>query len=398
MRDIQNSEVSRTSKDEQAFYRQIFLLAGLVAFLRGAMIVALSVRTQLMWSDVLGGHDGVEYLAIANSVIKGSFRELPVDVWRHDVGWPLVISVLGFVMPTPLAALVWILFFSAVTVSLVAHFARQHFGSTNEEALRLGATVALGYPAAVYYSCFALSEPLVLCTVVAAFYVAGLRRWGAAGFLAGAAASGRASAIFLLPALALACVLQQGRFQDKGRQCAWLVSTALIPFLGITLWRQTAVGVQPLSLHQPHFSFPFAAFQDFLTRGWVRGIYLLVCTIAACFGAVKMLFESVRRHNDPLLHAAASFTLMFLLFHVCLESLTYYGSRLLLADYFDRYLVAIWPFIVFATRRWWKWPFIALCFSLSVVATLYWGENYFRQVREKGAPMLEHLARPETKR
>lgn len=397
--DIQHSEgTTEESKREDLFHRQLFSLAVLAAVVRGALIVLLGFGTHLSWSDVLAGHDGVEYLSLARSIVNGGLRELPLDVWRHDVGWPLLISALGYFLPVPLAALVWILLFWAITVPLVAVLAQQHFGSSREEAIRLGAAIVFAYPAGLYYSCFALSEPFVLCAVLAAFASAGARRWGLAGLLAGLAAAGRASTIFVLPALLLAAALQQGRPRDKARDAILFLGTALVPLLSVMLWRHAVVGAHPLSLHQPHFSMPFAAFQDLFSRSLARGIYLLACVVVACVGAGKLLLLSMRRYANPVMRPAALFVGAFLLFHLSLESLAYYGKRLLLADYFDRYLVVIWPFIVIATRRWWRWPMIGLCLFLGVMFTWYWGGNYFRQVREQGAPMLEHLARPPSRK
>lgn len=369
----------------------LVVVAAGAALVRLGLFLGLSAAAHISWTSVLEGHDGVEYLHVARAVANGSVAAVPHDVLRHDLGWPLLLAVFAPLLPVPFGALIFDLLFAVLTVFLMGSLARREFQLAPHEATRVAAATVLAYPAGLYYSCFALAEPLMLVAVLGAFFFAFRDRWVIAGFCAGIAAVTRAPGIFIVPALLAVGLMQSEHRASRLRNSAALLLSSSFVVVAMLAWRHWTFQAQAFTLHRPQFGLPFATFQGLFERGIARGIYLLACVCLAIYGTSKMVMLAWRRGAPLALRAAAIYSSLYLLFHLCLQSLVYYGQRIWLADYFDRYLLGIWPCVVLATWRWWRLRLILLMLVVGVALSLHWGTNYFQAVRERGAPLLEDL-------
>lgn len=370
-------------------------LVGVLVFsmlVRVGLIFWLAYTAGVSWRDVLAGHDGVEYLAMAEHFAKGTVAEIPVEARRHDLGWPLLLAFFSRIMPLPFASLTLQLVLTAAVAGLTSLLAMQVFSISPTQSLLPAAAAVLAYPASIYYSCFALSEPFFVTLILSAFLLAHFRRFFLAALLAGLCATVRSPAVLLLPPLAWSCWKTSVELPLRTRLtlCAGVVGFALVPVFTVWAVSHFVWGTYSASLHSPRFSWPFAGFQGLSQRGSARALYVGLCVVIVCFGVLKLALLS-RKRPSLSVQALAFFAVLFLVFHLCLESLVYYGQRIYLADYVDRYFLPLWPLVVLATHRWWRTWVVALSFVAALALSVYWGKNYFAQVKAHGAPMLEHL-------
>ncbi|MGB9692447.1 MAG: hypothetical protein ACPL7D_09790, partial [Candidatus Sumerlaeaceae bacterium] len=367
-------------------------VTGTAMLVRVALVFLLAMVAGISWKNVLAGHDGVEYLTMAEHLAKGTPTSIPLEARRHDLGWPLLLAFAARFLSLPLAALVLQLALTAAIVIQTSLLAVALLGVSPQDSLRLAAAAVLAYPAALYYSAFALSEPFFVTLILASLLLAHHGRYVWAGFVAGMAATVRSPAILLLPPLTWLCWTTTACLPPRRRivACVGHLACALLPVMAILLASYLLWGTHATSLHSPRFSWPLAGFRELFARGFFRGLYVATCLAVTGLAVIKFSGQSLKQPM-PTLRAITFFSALFLAFHLCLESLVYYGHRIYLVDYFDRYLLPLWPFVVLATPRWWRWWFVSVMLAVSIFMSVYWGKNYFAAVKTHGAPMLEHL-------
>lgn len=374
-------------------------IAGLIALAIGIRIASqltIAVWTHLPWAIIVAGHDAAEYLAMSQAFARLEFHNLPGEVWRHDVGWPLLLAPLVGFVSAPVAAAIVSFIALGASIVLVVRLARRTFAAPSEKTWAVGAAYAVAYPATVYYGCFALSEPLfVLCILVAAVGVAE-QRWWLWGPAVGLAACVRSTGLLLLPAAVIALLASPCR--SWAQRAVWrdiilgtvisLLLPSSIAAMSTALW-----GTLPLTEHQPLFGWPFAGFSRVMERGSVRGIYLALCVALVAFATGKLALQAYRVRTIPYVFAAV-FCTAFVTFHLVLRSLVYYGQRIETGDYFDRYMLGVWPFVVLALKSWWRPRVVTGLGVLAFALTVSWGKNYFRAAERYGAPLLEIPSTP----
>lgn len=374
----------------RVYITRLSAVVGFVILVRLVLVWTIALFAHISPADVVSGHDGAEYLAMARAFSTGEPSSIPAEVRRHDVGFALLLSLLLRFMPDWVAALVLSSLALGASVILLSEMCRRHLGCSSNEALRVAFAWGVAYPASVYFGVFALSEPLFVSFILVATFALLERRWLISALACAAAFAVRSTGIFLV----FACLAGIWNGNDDRRERMRLCLSFLFVAGGLILvflaWNTSILGLIPSQHHQPQFGLPFASFRELAQRGVGREIYIALCVAFFIFALFKLVREW-RASVNPFVVVAVVFCGTFLAFHLILESLVYYGKRIYTAEYLDRYLVALWPFAAVSVRRWWRWPIIIGALLISLVLSLYWGVHYFEDVRRHGAPLLEHL-------
>jgi hypothetical protein len=299
---------------------------------------------------------------------------VPPDARRHDAGWPLLLSGFSWTGKLEISAFCLVLACLLAVVVVGAEMLIAHGGLRARDALLWAAAFLVIYPSQVYYSCFALNEPLFTFLLIGATSAWLIGRPKAAYFLVALAALVRGPGLLLGVAF-LADDLIRGGFSWKKLPRA---SIAVLPYLGWALithfeWKETA-----LSVHRPRFGLPLSGFHDLGQLGVVRVVYVLGSVLVFAASAVLLLREAHRaRWASPLLNVSALFVSAFVLFHLCLKQLHYIDRDVFTFNYQDRYYVPLLPFALYAWRGVLnRWTIAAGCVA-SVLLAGYWGHNYF---------------------
>jgi hypothetical protein len=390
--DIDGHEAGTPDLLTARYWWRLAGVAGGAALLRVVLIGVLSWSTHFAWQDVVAGHDGVEYLVSARCFAAAAPQAIPPEVRRHDLGWPLVLGIASRLLPAPVAAVGLMLLAVIAATVLVALLARHCCGATACDSLAIAAAFALANPASLYYSCFALSEPLFVLLLLGTVWLAARRRWVASALLCGIAVLVRSTGVLMFPPLLYAFLMSTrgAGLGERLRQLGLVIAAFAVPLLAGLALAYGLWGTYGALLHGPRFSWPLAGFRDLARRGLFRAGYLVACLAVFLFATARLVVAA-RRQPSPLLQMVAAFCVIFVAFHLCLESLVYYGQRIYLADYFDRYMLAAWPFAAIALRRWWRPWIVAAATAAAFILALYWGTHYLHDVRAHGAPMLEYL-------
>ena len=348
--------------------------------LRLGLLACFHVDSGRSFAQIVAAHDGAEYVAYAKALATGDLPSVPVEARRHDAGWPLLMSAFSWTGKPGITALVLLLACLLVSVLVGSEILIAHGGLGPRDALVWAGAFLVIYPSQVYYSCFALNEPLFTCLLLGAI----------AGWL-----MGRPKGAYLLVALA-SLVRGPGLLlglaflaDDLIRGFSWRklprATIAVLPYMAWSLithleWQETA-----FSVHRPRLGLPLSGFRDLGQIGAMRVVYVMGSVLLFTASAVVLLREAHRsRWANPLLNVFAMFVAAFLLFHLCLKQLHYIDCDVFTFNYQDRYYVPLLPFALFAWRKSLDWRVVAIGGIASVALSCYWGHNYFVELAQIG--------------
>ena len=313
------------------------------------------------------------------AIARGMPSEIPPDARRHDLGWPLALAALAWAVPAHVAALGLIWGALAGSIVLSGLLARRFAGATDRDAARVATGVAILYPTALYYHSFALGESLFVFLLLAGTWLFLSGRQTRGYLVAGLAAMIRTPGLALPLAFAVAELTTEPRPCLRG--CIARLAAALAPAALVHIGAHTLIGVTPTQYHQPRFGLPFSGFRGLGALGAARVTYVLAAVGSFCAGTAWIVYIAARmRPLQRFAAVSALFCAVFLVFHLCLQSLLYQGHRVFTFNYFDRYLLALLPFVLIAARRLLVPWVLAAGLTASLVLSAYWGHNYFRTV------------------
>lgn len=396
------------------FLRSITPLLWSVLGLRLALFFGGVLALGLAPETIARGHDGYDYVVMAQKVAAKSIETIPEHFRRHDIGYPLLISSLTL-FPTPAFAAVIMGWLLVVALAIMIYQLCLAMKLTSAQGILLAAAATVTYPTQLYYGMFALSESAFTILLLAALntWIVGaqgglghmtgpagwiIRRWGwrvPVYFLVGLAGMLRAPGLLLGIAMMLVD-LRSGIAVPK------ILSAAVAPlpwfgtlFITHAKWGKTAAGY-----HTPTFGLPFSGFGGISEVSTVRAVY--VCAAVAFFVVSAILLTRQLRTAPPqqsspqdpapkqqnfiareFLRVAVVFAWLFLAFHLCLKSLFYEGRTIATFNYQDRYLLPLLPVAVFAWRgllrpRPAAIAAIALLAATSLALSAWWLVNYTR--------------------
>lgn len=325
---------------------------------------------------VLAGHDGVEYLRFAAAIVAGDLGLVPLESRRCSPGWPLVVASLGWLLPIWASAAIWIL---ATTALAPVLFGRLLVAMGFESAVTVRGAVALAlvYPALAYYGAFALVDSLLVFVVVASLLFLARGWLLAAAVMAGYAALIRTPCVFLVVGIATAGVVQRRWLEAAICGAAGLLPLALWTIVARALW-----GATNTEAHGAGFGLPFSGLLAMEGVGIIRAAYL-AATVAFFLITCGILIRNGLRADGkhPYAVGVAVYAALFVALHLCLKTLTYFGTTIPTWPYFDRYLVALWPVALAPWMGRLKWRVIALFSIVSIAMASLWGINYWRAVK-----------------
>jgi hypothetical protein len=365
-------------KSSPAFPRALAAIAALVVGVRLAVFCGIVGLSGLSPATVVAGHDGAEYIEFARGIAHGAPSAISADARRHDPGWPLFLAAFVWAGPMWLVIPLCDMGLSVLSAVFTAFICRNWMGASDREALMVALAAGVAYPSAVYFSAFALAEPLFGALLVAALLAWCGQKRGLGYLLAGLAALVRAPGLLMAAAF-----LTDDLFRRRPLRAYAAPALAILPQAVWLIVARSVWGVTQIGIHRPEFGLPLAGFQGMAQAGTARAAYILLVVAVAAVLAALLARESRRSPQNPPLLVAAVFCITYLSFHLCLRRLTYLGGQIFTFSYQDRYLVGMLPFVLLPFGRALRPWLVGLLCAASVAASLYWGANYFQAVREQ---------------
>lgn len=374
-----------TNNHPRAYKILAVLFVGLI-FLRILLyVLGVTIFHAPGVSAIFLSHDGREYLEFASLLISGNTDTLPPHIQRHQPGFPGSIALVHLLSFKTLSLLTSACLLQiAALAACVALFFKLclHFGSTARHALLLTFTSAACYPTILYYGLFNLTESLFMAISLGSFLLAAKSRFLPAIMLASLAATVRSTGLLLPAALLLAHPAFHSLLQRKAnRPVATLARLAMLTALALLPWvaMQFYLGARfqtSFQTIQPVFGLPFSGFAGIKEVGTIRAAYILAA-VAFFLVTTAALITGIIRRTFPASHIMfATFSVLFLAFHLCLKTLYYIDHTVYTFDYQDRYLAPLFPIAVLVWQRHIRLPVVALLTLASFAISAYWLRNY----------------------
>lgn len=346
------------------------------------------------FASVLGGHDGAEYLNYAECLSRWDWSEVSQAARRHNPGWPMLVGLFAALLPgsVPIWLSAWILMLLCTvgTVWIFRKLLVRDLALSSTNVVNFSLALCLGYPTLVYYQTFALVDSALLFFTLGCACLWLSNRIVPASLMLACATLVRSPVWMLGPALLIADV-----FFDRNRPVKdWVmraaaIAGAILP-LAVTIYGcRTVWGGSYIDLHKPIFSFPGSGLFGADNVPTIRAIYVFATLLLFAVATALLVIKAYQsRGKDRLAVAGGIFCAGFLLFHLCMKSLVYYGTAIPLFNYQDRYMAVLWPFALVAFAPFIKRPVVAVAIVISLVLTFYWGLNYFDTIARSGTELI----------
>ena len=328
------------------------------------------------------GHDGAEYLDYARILATAHSGQLPADIARHDPGLSAILALLWSAalksLDLPVIALL-LQTFSWIIGSLLIARIIQLVIKTAPMPILLAST--LGYPAALYYGQFNLSEPLFMVLIFSAILASLSHRFIAAALLTGLASTVRSTGLLLLGSIFLThpVIIQYFKAPGQPAPKPAVPRIILIVAVGLLPWIIAQVSINytyytNVSTYKPAFGLPFSGFQGLAQAGIARSIYMIGTVFFFILSTGMLVRQTLKYTSIPPLITV--FVTVFLVFHLCLKTLYYIDTTVYTFDYQDRYLAPIWPLALLAWHRYIRRSAAAALILISTVFAAWWLKNY----------------------
>lgn len=374
-----------TDNEARAYKMLAIVFAGFILIRILLYVLGVTVFHAPGVSAIFLSHDGREYLEFASLLISGNTDTLPPHIQRHQPGFPGSIALVHLLSFKTLSLLTsaCLLQIAALAACFALFFKLcLHFGATTRHAVLLTCASAACYPTILYYGLFNLTESLFMAITLGSFLLAAKSRFLPAIMVASLAATVRSTGLLLPAALLLAhpdfhCLLQRKANRPVAAlgRLALLSALALLPWLAMQFYLGARFQTSFQTI-QPVFGLPFSGFVGINQVGTVRAAYILASVLFFLVTTAVLITGIIRRTLPARYIMFATFSVLFLAFHLCLKTLYYIDHTVFTFDYQDRYLAPLFPIAVLVWQRHIRLPVIALLTLASFAVSAYWLRNY----------------------